>query len=83
MMRYVQCMRTTVDLQPEALAIVKMLSRQKGKPVGIIISEIILQNRAQVTEEKKNGIPIFTQTAGKKPDITLINRLRDNDDLSS
>jgi hypothetical protein len=71
-------MRTTVNLEPEALSRAKLLSRQRGIPLGKIISELILKaTQTRGSEEQRNGVPVFPRRAGASPDLGLVHSLRD------
>ena len=76
-------MRTTLNLSPDALAGVRQLAEQRGKTLGAIASELILQAiRPEGAPAVRNGVPVFfvpTDAASDAapPDIELVNRLRD------
>ena len=76
-------MRTTLNLSADALAAVRQLARQRGKALGDIASELILQAlRPADTPAVRNGVPIFAASPGPAsdapaPDLELVNRLRD------
>lgn len=77
-MRYAFLMRTTVNLEPEALAKAKMLSRQRGVSLGEIISQLILKStRSSSQARKRNGALVFPRRAGARVDIGLVNELRE------
>jgi hypothetical protein len=67
-----------VNLDPEALEKARLLSRQRGIPLGTIISELIL--KATVTSSKevtRNGVRVFPRRAGAAPGLEDVNKLRD------
>ena len=71
-------MRTTVNLEPEALAKVRLLARQRRVSLGKIVSDLILKaTQPGISEETKNGVPIFPPRAGTSPDADLVNSLRE------
>jgi hypothetical protein len=71
-------MRTTVNLEPEALAKAKMLSRQRGVSLGTTISQLILKSTESSTQGKKrNGVLVFPRRAGAKINEDLVNELRE------
>ena len=71
-------MRTTLNLDPEALAKARLLSKQRGIPLGEIISELILQAlRPRKNPPLRNGVPVFPSREGPHPNLDLVNRLRD------
>jgi hypothetical protein len=71
-------MRTTVNLEPEALAKAKLLSRQRGVSLGKIVSELILQaTGAKRPAGLRNGVSVFPRRKGPAPNLETVNRLRD------
>ena len=76
-------MRTTFNLSADALAAVRQLARQRGKTLGAIASELILQAlRSKDAPAVRNGVPIFAVPPAARPDaaapdLDLVNRLRD------
>lgn len=75
--------RTTLNLTADALAAVRQLARQRGKPLGAVASELILQAlRPEDPPPVRNGVPVFAAPPGatadaEPPDLELVNRLRD------
>jgi plasmid stability protein len=71
-------MRTTLNLDPDTLAKVRILAKQRGMSLGAVVSELI---RKALSPEKapsvRNGVPIFAPREGSPPDLELVNRLRD------
>lgn len=73
-------MRTTLNLTADALAAVRQLARQRGKPLGAVASELILQAlRPEDPPPVRNGVPVFAALPAdaEPPDLELVNRLRD------
>lgn len=71
-------MRTTINLEPEALAKAKLLSRQRGVPLGRIVSELILlASGSKRPPRLRNGVPVFPRREGAAPDLQAVNRLRE------
>jgi hypothetical protein len=71
-------MRTTVNLEPEALARARLLSRQRRVSLGKIVSDLILKaTQPSTSEETRNGVPVFPARAGASPDLDFVNSLRD------
>jgi len=67
-----------VNLEPEALAKAKMLSRQRGVSLGEVISQLILKStESSVKAKKRNGALVFPRRAGARVDIDLVNELRE------
>lgn len=77
-MRYLALMRTKVNLEPEALAKAKMLSRKRGVSLGAAISQLILKSAASSSHGKKrNGVLVFPRRIGARVDIDVVNDLRE------
>ena len=77
-MRYVFLMRTTVNLEPEALAKAKMLARQRGVSLGETISQLILKATQSSSQgRKRNGALVFPRRVGARIDVDLVNELRE------
>ena len=71
-------MRTTLNLDPEVLNKVRILAKQKGVPLGNVVSELIRKALSpQKSQSLRNGVPIFPASEGPPPDLEVINRLRD------
>lgn len=76
-------MRTTLNLTADVLAAVRQLARQRGKPLGVVASELILQAlRPEGPPPVRNGVPVFAALPdaaadAQPPDLELVNRLRD------
>ncbi len=71
-------MRTTLNLDPEVLTKVRMLAKQRGVPLGTVVSELIRKSLSpQKTQSVRNGVPIFPASEGPPSDLELVNRLRD------
>ena len=71
-------MRTTLNIDSEIMAKVRLLSEQRGVPLGQIVSELVgkaLEPRE--TPRIRNGVPVFPAGTGDRPDFDLVNRLRD------
>ena len=67
-----------MNLEPEALARARLLSRQRRVSLGKIVSDLILKaTQPGVSEETRNGVPVFPRRAGASPDLDLVNSLRD------
>lgn len=78
-------MRTTLNLSAEALVAVRQLARQRGRTLGAIASELILQAlRPKDAAAVRNGVPVFAAPPDARsdaavPDLELVNRLRDEE----
>ena len=72
-------MRTTLNLDAEALAKARLLSRQRGVPLGKVISELVFEAlKPRRAPSARNGVPVFPPGGGSPPDLEVINRLRDS-----
>jgi hypothetical protein len=77
-MRYDYNMRTTLDIDPQVLAKIRLLSRQRNKSLGRIASELLAAAlEPKETPRTRNGVPVFPAGDGPSPDLELVNRLRD------
>jgi hypothetical protein len=77
-MSYAAGMRTTVNLDPEVLAKVRILSRQRREPIGAVISALVREVlRPRGKPMMRNGVPVFPRKEGAPPDLDLVNTLRD------
>ena len=77
-MLHILSMRTTLNLDPEVLSTVRLLSKQRGLPIGTIVSEIVRNALRQgETATERNGVQIFPRREGPAPDIEAVNKLRD------
>ena len=77
-------MRTTLNLSAEALAAVRQLARQRGRTLGAVASELILQALRPRDAVVRNGVPIFAappdaRSDAEAPDLELVNRLREEE----
>ena len=74
-------MRTTLQIDDDLLEIAKQLAEQRGATVGHVISDLARQALAPKRSTKmRNGVPLFTpKPALKKPGLTLVNSLRDEE----
>jgi hypothetical protein len=67
-----------VNLDPQALARAKLLSRQRGLSFGAAISQLILKSAESTAHGKKrNGVLVFPRRAGAPVDIHVVNELRE------
>jgi len=77
----ISVMRTTLNIDADALSVVKSLARQKNLPVGAVVSELIFQALSkQHTATHRSGVPLLPVEGNTKPvTMELINDLRDGD----
>ena len=76
-------MRTTLNLDPVAIAKVRLLAARRQETLGAVASELIL--KALEPEEApavRNGMPLLPRRGPlppdtPRPDLELVNRLRD------
>ena len=73
-------MRTTLDLDEDLLLVTKQISQQKQLSMGRVVSQLLRKAlEPAVPCRMRNGIPVFSARPGAvKPDLELINRLRDD-----
>lgn len=76
-------MRTTLNLDPQAIAMVRLLAAQRQQTLGAIASELILKAlEPEEAPEIRNGVPLLPRKGrpgknDRRPDLELVNRLRD------
>jgi len=72
-------MRTTLELDDDVHASARQLARQRGLTLGQVISELARQSLAARRPLKvRNGVLVFaTKADSPRPDLALVNRLRD------
>jgi hypothetical protein len=65
-------------MDPEAMAKVRLLSRQRGVPLGKVVSELVLEAlKPRNPPKRRNGVPVFPGREGEPPDLDLVNSIRD------
>jgi hypothetical protein len=75
---HVLLMRTTLNIEKQALDKARLLARQRNLSLGEIVSELILKaTRSRSNDENRNGVPVFPRKAGATPDLDLVNSLRE------
>ena len=74
-------MRTTLDLDDDLVHAAKQLARQRGATMGQVVSQMIRQGLEPRNPPRvRNGVPLFVPKPGApKPDLALVNRLRDEE----
>jgi hypothetical protein len=74
-------MRTTLELEDDVIQAAKQLARQRGATIGQVVSQLIRQGlEAKDPPRMRNGVPLFVPKPGApKPDLALVNRLRDEE----
>lgn len=72
-------MRTTLNIEDKALAIVKTHAAQTCQSVGQVISQMVYDAAGiGYGAAKRNGFPLFDVVSHESsPDIDLVNALRD------
>jgi hypothetical protein len=72
-------MRTTLEIDDEILAVAKDIARRNGATLGQVISQLARQSlSAQPAAKVRNGVRVLASSAsGAKPDLRLVNELRD------
>lgn len=73
-------MRTTVNIEEKALAIVKARAEQTYQSMGQVISQMVYDSAYRVdAPDRRNGVPLFRAVChGAEPGLDLVNRLRDD-----
>jgi hypothetical protein len=80
-MRCDKRVRTTLELEDDVFHAAKQLARQRGATIGAVVSQLIRQGlESRNPPRERNGVPLFVPKAGApRPDMTLVNRLRDEE----
>lgn len=76
-------MRTTLDIDPQALALIRELAAHRGVSLGRVASELILSGARSGTPpeaKRRNGFPVRTAAPGQ-PAITgeMVQRLLEDE----
>lgn len=81
-------MRTTLDIEDDALEAVKELARHEGTTAGKVVSELIRRalNGTPTKNRKsgykyRNGIPVIPSREGELITNEHINRIRDEEGI--
>ena len=80
-------MRTTLQLDDDVLAAVRVLARQRGSSIGDVISALARQalanelaDKSQSALSSRSGLPqLPLKASGGVVDLKLVNQLRDQD----
>ena len=80
-MRYINYMRTTLELDDDLLSTAKQLAKKEGVTLGQIISQLARQSlQAKVLPKVRNGVQLFQPKAGvPQPTLRTVNELRDEE----
>ena len=66
-----ELMRTTLNISAEAMAKVRQLAQQRARPLGEIVSELILEAlRPQQAPPIRNGVPLFRLSRVRVPTLS-------------
>jgi hypothetical protein len=79
-MRYTVDMRTTLDIDPDVMMAIKLISKQEGRTAGEVISQLVRQHlTAKQDLVYRNGVPQFPKRSKQRKLVTmeLVNNLRD------
>ena len=76
-------MRTTLDIDPQALALIRELAAHRGVSLGRVASDLILsgmQSGTRPAAQRRNGFPVRAAAPGQ-PVITgeLVQRLLEDE----
>ena len=77
-------MRTTLDLDDNALDAVRDLAAVQKQSIGKVAGELILEalrNRSSKGLAVRNGVPLMPRTGGEVVTEELIQRIRDEEGL--
>jgi hypothetical protein len=72
-------MRTTLDIDEDVLLAAREIARQRGLPMGKVLSELARQALTRrSTGSTRHGVPLFpSQPDGAVVTLELVNQLRD------
>ena len=81
MMRYDAGMRTTLELDDDVIEAAREIARERSVTLGEVISELARRSLADNSPpEMRNGVLLFVpKPGGPRPDLRLVNRLRDDE----
>ena len=77
-------MRTTLDLDDNALDAIRNLAAIQKQSIGKVAGELIieaLRNRAPKGLTSRNGVPLFSRSGGEVVTEELIQQIRDEEGL--
>ena len=74
-------MRTTLELDDDLILAGKRMAEQRKTTLGRVMSDLVrLALTPKDAPRVKNGVPLFrTRPGAKKPNLDLVNRLRDSE----
>ncbi len=74
-------MRTTLEIDDDLVETARQLANQRHATMGEVVSELMRQAlEPKEAPRMRNGVPLFTPKPGAaKPNLTLVNRLRDEE----
>lgn len=72
-------MRTTLDIEDDVLLAAREISRQRGVPMGKVVSDLARQALThQTSGTTRHGVPLFpVQRDAGVVSLELVNQLRD------
>lgn len=74
-------MRTTLELDDDLILAGKRMAEQRKTTLGRVMSDLVRQALTPKDAPRvKNGVPLFrTRPGARKPNLDLVNRLRDSE----
>lgn len=81
-MQYVECMRTTLDIDEDVLQAAKELAMTRRSTAGKVLSELARKGLQPPRDqpEMRNGVPLLPEREGEGPvTLDVVDRLRDED----
>lgn len=73
-------MRTTLDIGDDVLHAVRALAEREGRTQGEVLTELARQALTPAKAPKvRNGVPLLPIRKRHAVDLTLVNRLRDDE----
>jgi hypothetical protein len=74
-------MRTTIDLDPQVLLVLKEKAAREKTTLGRVIDQLVRESRATYPAETRNGVPLLpNRKPGSVVTVEQIRDLRDEED---
>ncbi len=72
-------MRTTLEIDGDVMEAAKQQAKALGTSLGQFVSQVLRQSLAAGKGEAgmRNGVPLFVPKLAERPDLSLVNALRD------
>ena len=74
-------MRTTLEIDDDVLSAAKQEAKARGVSLGEVVSQLLRGSLAgrDVRPRMRNGVPLFEPASAGRPDLGLVNALRDEE----